>query len=142
MRAVVWVHADMLSLTHPALRIEEGAPAVFVFDEALLDAMQIGLKRVVFLYECLLEMPVSIRRGVVVDEVLAFAAEHKAERIVTGSSVSPRFEVICRDIGKKLPMGSRLEVVNDEPFVVVKEPLDLRRFSSYWQAVKHDVLGK
>lgn len=142
MKTVIWVHADMLSPSHPALRIEGGIAAVFVFDDALLEAMQVGLKRVVFLYECLLEMPVSIRRGVVADEVLAFAAEHQAVRIVTGGSVSPRFGAICDEIRKKLPMGSRLEVVNDEPFVAVEERLDLRRFSRYWQAVKRDVLGR
>ena len=141
MKTIVWIHGDCLSPKNPALEANEGAPAVFVFDDALLTQWRIGLKRVVFLYESLLEMPVSIRRGDVAKEVVAFALEHGATRIVTSESVSPRFVTTCEAIGKNMPSGSRLEVVKVEPFVEVEGRLDLKRFWRYWQVVKHKAFG-
>ena len=79
MKTIVWLHGDGLSPQNPALVANEGAPAVFVFDDALLTQWQIGLKRVVFLYESLLELPVSIRRGDVAAEVSAFAREQQRD---------------------------------------------------------------
>jgi hypothetical protein len=142
MKTVVWVHGDGLSPQDVALMANAGAPAVFVFDDALLEQWQIGLKRITFLYESLLEMPVTIRRGDVAAEVAAFALEHGATRIVTSESVSPRFVATCKAISKKMPSGSRLEVMKVEPFVEVAGRLDLKRFSRYWQMVKDKAFGK
>lgn len=108
----------------------------------MLEQWQIGLKRVVFLYESLLELPVTIRRGEVAAEVAAFALEHGATRIVTSESVSPRFVAMCKAISKKMPSGSRLEVMKVEPFVEVTGRIDLKRFSRYWQTVKDKAFGK
>jgi len=96
----------------------------------------------VFLYESLLELPVSIRRGDVAAEVSAFAREHSATRIVTSESVSPRFVAICNQISKNMPSASRLEVVAGEPFVEVEGRLDLKRFWRYWQVVKPKAFGR
>ena len=142
MKTIVWLHGDGLSPQNPALVANEGAPAVFVFDDALLTQWQIGLKRVVFLYESVLELPVSIRRGDVAAEVSAFAREHSATRIVTSESVSPRFVAICNQISKNMPSASRLEVVAGEPFVEVEGRLDLKRFWRYWQVVKPKAFGR
>lgn len=134
---VVWVNLDALSPTNPALIANAGAPAVFVFDDAYLAARKISLKRIMFMYECLLEMPVTIRRGDVAAQVLAFAQEHGASRIVTTDSVDPRLKAICEAIGKGLPDGSRLEIIPVEPFAAVENrKLDLKRFTRYWGVVK------
>ncbi|NJL55294.1 deoxyribodipyrimidine photo-lyase [bacterium] len=139
-KAVVWVHGDVLSPYGPALSAEPDAPAVFVWDDALLTEWRISLKRIAFIYECLLELPVTIRRGDVAAEVAAFAQSHGAGRIVTAESPSPRFRDLCRAISHAMPSGSRLEVLRVEPFVAHDGPLDLKRFSRYWQAVKDDAM--
>lgn len=141
MNTILWIHADNLSPDSPAFRAAPDAPAIFVFDEALLAEWEIGLKRLVFLYESLLELPVSIRRGDVPIEVVRFAQEHKATRILTNHSVSPRFEKLCKAISKNMPSGSRLEVLKDAPFVEINQRLDLKRFSRYWQTVKPKLLS-
>jgi hypothetical protein len=135
-RPVVWVHGDCLSPAGPALAAHPGAPALFVWDDALLAEYRLSLKRVVFIYECLLELPVTIRRGDVAAELLAFAAEHSADGIVTAASPSPRFAAISARVGASLPVRA-LAV---EPLVAVPGPLDLRRFSRYWRAVASAVL--
>lgn len=136
-RPVVWVHADCLSPQHPALLAYPGAPTLFVWDEELLSSLRISLKRIVFLYECLLELPVSIRRGDVAAELLAFAAEHGADGLVTSDSPSPRFAAIRARIAARLP----LHVLPVEPFVHIEQRLDLARFARYWRAVEARALS-
>jgi deoxyribodipyrimidine photo-lyase len=118
---VTWVHDAMLN---PA-RVPEGRPAVFVFDDAWIRAERLSLKRIVFLYECLMEMPVSIRRGDVVEEVSRFAAEHGADRIETLATPIPRL----REQGEALGVSW----VDPPPFVVLPSEPDLKRFSRYWK---------
>lgn len=133
---IVWVHGDALSPYNSALQAAPDAPAVFVWDEALLKEWEISLKRIVFMYECLLEMPVTIRRGNVVDEVVRFASEHDATRILTPESPSPRFRQFCGRISGQMPCDSRLEVLAGAPFIDYDGTLDLKRFSRYWRTAK------
>jgi hypothetical protein len=136
MKIVVWVHADNLSPQQPALLRQPGAPAIFVWDDALLAEWKISLKRIVFIYECLLELPVVIRRGDVVQEVCDFAREHQASQILTAASPSSRHRAYCRAVAAQMPAGSRLEVLRERPFVSVRKAPDLKRFSRYWGAVR------
>ena len=141
MNTIIWIHGDNLSPNNPALRAEKDAPAIFVWDEALLEQYQLSLKRIVFIYECLLELPVVIRKGNVVREIITFAGEHQANRILTTQSPSPRFKQICQTLLKEMPRGSQLEVYKELPFVEIDEQLDLKRFSRYWQKVKYKALN-
>ncbi len=93
-KPIVWVHGDCLSPKNPALQAYPEAAAIWVWDDALLEEWKISLKRIVFIYECLLELPVTIRRGDVAKEVVAFAQEQGADGVATAESPSPRFEVI------------------------------------------------
>jgi hypothetical protein len=129
---VVWVHGDNLSPKHPALQRYPQAPALWVFDQALLQEAQISFKRIVFLYECLLELPVTLRKGDVVTELLRFVAEHGGDRLVTCASPSPRFAQYRASLERHLPV----EVLPDAPFIAYDGPLDLKRFSRYWKVAK------
>lgn len=134
---IVWVHMDALSPTNPALTNNPDSPALFVFDETYLAERKFSLKRIAFIYECLLEMPVTIRRGDVAEQLLAFMHEHRASRIVTTESVDPRLKAICETIRKALPEGGRLEFAPVEPFAAIdNNRLDLKRFTRYWGAAK------
>ena len=74
-KPIIWVHGDCLSPKNPALQTYPDAPAIWVWDDALLEEWQINLKRIVFIYECLLELPVTIRRGDVAQEVVRLGLE-------------------------------------------------------------------
>jgi deoxyribodipyrimidine photo-lyase len=136
MSPIVWIHGDCLSPYGPALTACPGAPAIFVFDTALLAERRVSLKRVVFLYECLLELPVTIRRGDVAAQVLSFAGEHGADEVMTTASPSPRFAAISRAIASRIA----LRALPVAPFVSPRAPLDLARFARYWRAVEADAL--
>jgi deoxyribodipyrimidine photolyase len=133
---IVWIHGDNLSPHNVALKQATDAPAIFVWDDALLAQWRISLKRIAFIYECLLELPVVIRRGDVAQEVANFAQEHGATRILTTYSPSPRHRQICQKISQYMPSGSRIEVLREMPFVDYSGHIDLKRFSRYWNTVK------
>ena len=131
---VVWIHADSLSPLDPALAAHPGTPAIFVFDDVVLEGYEISLKRVQFIYECLLDLPVVIRRGGVAGEVVAFAREHRADRVVSTWTPAPRFSSLRGLIQQTLPV----EIVHPTPFAVLDKEPDLRRFSSFWRAAQKD----
>ncbi|MTJ11103.1 deoxyribodipyrimidine photo-lyase [Anabaena sp. UHCC 0187] len=131
-KPVIWINGDCLSPQNPALQAYPQAPALWVWDDALIGEWQIGLKRLTFIYECLLELPVEIRRGNVAAEVLAFAKEHNTNLVVTTDSPSPRFDDICHQIEKSV----KLEVLAREPFFEYDEYIDLKRFSRYWKVAQ------
>jgi hypothetical protein len=131
---IVWVHGDCLTPTNPALLAHPGAPALYVWDDDLLATSAVSLKRIMFMYECLLEMPVAIRRGDVAEQIVAFAREHNAGRVITTESVSPRFRTIAARIKSAVP----LTIMPVEPFLDYDGFIDLKRFSRYWSvAQKH-----
>jgi hypothetical protein len=132
---IIWVHGDVLSPENPALQAYPESPAIWVWDDALIEEWQLSLKRITFIYECLLELPVTIRRGDVAAEVIAFANEHNADGIVTAESPSPRFDGICDKIEESLP----IEVLPVEPFVKYDGYIDLKRFSRYWRVAERYV---
>jgi hypothetical protein len=134
--SIVWIHGDCLSPTNPALSAYPDAPAVFVWDDALLQDYALSLKRIVFMYECLLEMPVTIRRGDVAQEVARFAYAHGASHIVTTATPAPRFA----DIVKGLRGQHTVEIKPVEPFLNYGGRLDLRRFSRYWRTAQKQLL--
>ncbi|WP_026733781.1 DNA polymerase [Fischerella sp. PCC 9605] len=132
-KPVIWVHGDCLSPYNPALQEYPDAPAIWVWDDALIEEWQLSLKRIAFIYECLLELPVTIRRGDVAQEVLTFAKEYDAKKVVTADSPSPRFEAICDEIERSL----ELEVFEVDPFFDYDGYIvDLKRFSRYWKVAQ------
>ncbi|MGI8477689.1 MAG: hypothetical protein ACR2OO_15150 [Thermomicrobiales bacterium] len=128
-RSVVWVHADCLDPRGPALTACPGAPAIFVFDDVVLEGYQISLKRIAFISSCLLDLPFPIRRGDVAKVVSAFAVEHGAARVVTSETPTPRFAVIAAEIGRMVPV----DPLPVPPFVDLDDRVDLGRFSRYWR---------
>lgn len=136
-RPIIWIHGDNLNPRSPALREYPRSPAIFVFDNALLQAWRISLKRLIFIYECLLELPVVIRRGEdLLAQLLAFAHEHTADGVVTMQSPAPRFAAFGRQMSQMLPVRA----IDETPFVNPDQPVNLNRFSRYWQVVRRDAL--
>ena len=128
---IIWIHGEALNPYNSAFQAFPGTPAIWVWDDDLLQKGAFSLKRILFIYECLLELPITICRGNVAEEVLQLAKSHKADRIITMDSPSPRFDTILNQIEKHTPVT----VLLDEPFVRYEDKLDLRRFSRYWRKV-------
>lgn len=129
--SVWWIHDEMLR----GDVIPTGVPAVFVFDQAWIREERLSLKRIVFIYECLLAMPgIEIRHGDVVAEVGTFAAKHGTESIITYRSPLPRLKQQGNALG--------VEWIDPEPIVTLPENTDLKRFSRYWRKAEKQVLRR
>ena len=128
-RPILWIHEEALGPANPALQAWPDAPALFVFDTHWIEANRISRKRLGFLYEAALDLPLTLRKGDVVSEVLAFAQRHEADGVVTSSAVDPRLERIGTAIDAKLPV----QLLDPEPFVELPRPPRLGRFSRYWR---------
>lgn len=128
-RPILWVHEEALGPRNPALLAWPEAPALFVFDTAWIEDAAISRKRLAFLYESALALPVTLRQGDVAAEVIAFAKRHNADGVVSSTPVDPRLERIADAIDQQLP----LELLAPEPFVSLSRPPRLGRFSRYWR---------
>lgn len=129
MKPLVWVHADCMRRDAPFWTPHGNSPAVFVFDGRQIHEDQWTLKRIAFLYECLLELPVEILRGDTVEQLLAAMKQHACDSVVTAESLDPRIHATI----ESLQQHTFVEVVADVLFVDLHGPIDLRRFSRYWQ---------
>ena len=129
-KTVVWVHGDCLIPYNPALQAVPDASALFVWDDRLLAEWKISLKRIVFMYECLLELPVTIRRGEMAAELSRFVTERGAERILTTESPSPHFIATCNQLQTQ---NIQLEILPVEPLINYEGEFDLKRFSRFWR---------
>ena len=131
MSEIVWLHED-------GLRLDDcrGLPALFVFDDRQMQAQGYGLKRITFIYETLVELGMVIRRGDTVAEVLRFAAEHEARRVVHRPTVCPKRRAILRALAGHVA----LRELPEPPFVSAPDRLDLKRFSRFWRHVEASAL--
>ena len=128
-RPILWIHEEALGPTNPALQAWPEAPALFVFDTQWIQRSRISRKRLGFLYETALELPLTLRKGDVAAEVLAFAHRHRADGVVTSTGVDPRLQQITEAIKTVLP----LQELDPDPFVELPRPPRLGRFSRYWR---------
>jgi hypothetical protein len=131
---LIWIHADCLHRASPAYRAYPDSPSLFVWDDAELQRAGWSLKRIGFIYECLLDLPVTIRRGDPVSEVRRFAQELQCSGIATMASPDPRIQAQAAAMGA--------EIVPLEPFVELRGILDLARFSRYWRKAESALLGE
>lgn len=128
-RPVLWVHEEALGPRNPALLENPDSPAIFVFDARWINEPCISRKRLGFLYESALDLPITLRKGDVAKEVIAFAERHDADGVVSSLPVDPRLERIAASIEKHC----QLELLEPEPFVTMPRPPRLGRFSRYWR---------
>lgn len=139
---LVWIHEECLNPFSPALQAHPNASRVFVFDENA--SQQTSLKRLVFQYECLLEIPnIEIRKGDIAEQLTLAAQEHNCSHIVTTAAVAPNLQAICTQLQREANLA--LSILTPEPFVELSaataKQLDLKRFSRYWQAIKRQALS-
>lgn len=130
MSSIIWLHEDALSASHPAFA--SGAPALHIWDDAYLRAQDYSLKRLVFIYESLCQLPVTIERA----DTLTLLRESPATTILIPESPNP----FIRQVAAALPPEKTVTWVPAVPFVTLKKPFTARRFFQYWQKAEKSAL--
>lgn len=132
MRSVVWVHEDMLRANHPIFVKYPTAPAAWVWDDVDLRRSPMSMKRIIFRYQAIEEMPVSILRGDSVAELLKFAAENGADRIATAESANPRVRFLLDRLAESISVDR----LPEREFRDYEGQLDIRNFARYWRSIR------
>ncbi len=136
---LVWINEESLDPYGPALTAHPQAQSVFIFDEGAIESARWSIKRLAFIYECLLEIPnIHIYRGSTVDILLLLIKERGYSAIATTPVVDPRLQDASERISKFIPV----QHYPVEEFAPVEHVRDLRRFSRYWTGVESMVVGK
>ena len=132
-----WLHEDALRAEHPVLQEARSEDTLcFVWDDAHLEAMGYSFQRLVFIFETLAELGVTIFRGKT-DEVLL----RQAQQLGTNSLQVPDTpNPALQDIIAALRSELHVEVIADKPFVILKRPPDLRRFFRYWKSARGQLM--
>ena len=138
MSTLVWLHEDRLRANDPALAANPGSPSVFVWDDTRLRAEGYTLKRVAFVYECLLETPARILRGDTVSTLLAAVGDAGADRIATTESVNPHFAECVDALQRK----TEVAIVLPDSLVPLDLDADLRRFARFWKKAEPYAFGR
>ncbi|MEM7332663.1 MAG: hypothetical protein AAF490_11260 [Chloroflexota bacterium] len=131
-KQIIWIHGDNLNPNSPAIQAAPSAPAVFVWDDAYLEKADISFKRILFIYESLLELPVTILRGQVDHEVANFAKAHNAQSILTTPSPSAGFTRYSQRLREQ---GFDIQIFEEDPFVIIPNTYH-KRFSRYWKVAQ------
>lgn len=132
MSDLVWLHEDALCREHPVFEAAApGACAVFVWDDAYLQQMGYGFKRLVFIYETLLELNLGIFRGDLVECLGQLARQH-GSRILVPATPNPQL----RHTIERLSNEFEVEVIAEQAFVTLPREPDLRRFFRYWNKAR------
>ncbi len=132
---LLWIHTDSLNPQDPTLLAHPHSPAVFVWDTAGSDpwllAERISLKRILFLAECLQQMPpqIELRSGDLATELLSAARTARATHILALRTPDPRLKAAGQTLERHLPVLW----IDPPAFTDPSRTYDLRRFSRYWQ---------
>lgn len=126
---LVWMHEDMLRADHPAFdAVEADTRAVFAWDDAYFDKMDYGLKRRVFIYQCLLDLPVDIYHG----ETCAILRHFAPQKIITGKTPNPHLKAKMAGLRETC----QVKTIADTPFVQLGDSAPLKRFFRYWNKAR------
>ena len=137
MSGMVWLHEDALGRDHPVFAAAgPGCDAFFVWDEAYLRDMDYGFKRLVFIYETLVDLPLTVLRGDT-RQCLSHLAGERGGRIFVPDTPNPHLRRIIEDLQRDFCV----DVVAAPPFVELPREPDLKRFFRYWNRARKYALS-
>lgn len=132
MSKLIWIHEDALRLSHPVFASSDHE-AFFVWDEEYFIHMNYAFPRLVFIYETLCEMGVNVYKGKALDVITQLAKQHDSNSIYIPFTPNPRLQSV---MGKLEDGGLHIEVVPDEPFIILEQKPNLKRFFRYWNKAR------
>lgn len=122
---LILLHEESMRMTHPVFKVAPNhAKVIYVWDDEYLKRSAYSLKRLIFIYENLSEMEVTILRG----DTSSILEEINPSIIYIPTTNNPLLLEIIHSIKKVFS----IQMVEDEPFVVLSQPIKYSRFYQYW----------
>lgn len=132
MAALIWLHEEALSLTHPVF---DSAPpdtqAVFIWDEAYFREQAYSLKRLVFLYECVADL--GIMRVNATSAAWLLDSPH--DKIYVPASPNPWIRGVIQAVAEQ----KEVCVIAAPPAFCVPAAAEYRRFFPFWRDVENSL---
>lgn len=136
-RPLVWITLDSASGVSPAVTMFPESPRLFVVDPAWLAAERPSLKRLVFLWECLADIPeIEIHLGEPVAVLRSRAAELGCDCLAVAETPCPRIRHAVLMLRETLPVYACAWPA----FCDRTRVNDLGRFSRYWQKIRRSAM--
>jgi hypothetical protein len=122
---LIWLHEEALRTSHPVFKAApQGTRAIFVWDDDYLQKLGYSLKRLVFVYETLCELPVDIIRG----DTVSVIKELAPSQLYIPESHKPHIVQLINS----LKVVTAVEIEQDDAFVQIPQTKDFKRFFKYW----------
>jgi len=136
-RPLVWLTLDSAAATSPVVVAHPAAPRVVVIDREWLARERPALKRLVFLWECLADVPgVEIHSGDPAAVLPARAAALGCDGIAVADTPCPLVRRAAAAVAAVLPVA----VCPWPLFCDQRRVADLGRFSRFWQKVSRSAM--
>ena len=141
MAGLIWLHEEALRADHPVFAAGSGATALFCWDVDYMAAADIGLRRQIFIYESLLELDVTIIRGVASQVLPLVLRRDQVKQLYVPDTPNP---LIRQELSKVTDAvaGLAVELVSDRPFVQLAATPNLGRFFRYWNKARKQALRR
>lgn len=126
---LIWIHVEALRATHPNLMAAAaGIKAIHVWDDHYFRQANYSLKRLVFIYETLCELPIDIIYG----NTLEVVRELAPSLLYVPATHNP----LLLSLIDSLKSVVSVRLVEDEVFASIKNPVTSKRFFQYWNQAK------
>ena len=124
-KPLILLHEESLRMTHPIFHsAPEGTRFIYIWDDEYVLHSGYSLKRLIFIFETLCELKIDILRG----DTREILLEISPSLVYLPVTNNPHLLEIIQSIGEVLP----IKMVEDEPFVNLKKPIQFNRFFQYW----------
>lgn len=130
---LIWIHEQSLRITHPVFsHAPIGTKAVFIWDDHYFHQLNYSLKRLVFIYETLCEMPVQIIHG----DTVTIIRDMMPSALYVAASNKPSIISLFNELQKI----ASVQIIADEDFVLIEKSNDFKRFFPYWNLASKTAL--
>ncbi|MDX2165164.1 MAG: hypothetical protein SFW07_07095 [Gammaproteobacteria bacterium] len=126
-REIIWIHDKALN-SFLVQAINDKAKAIFVWDDEYFKTRSYSLKRLVFIYETLCQMPVDVIKGQTIEIIRSLSPSKITTLYVADTKI--------KEIIQHLTKNFDVEVVRSHPFVKIPDGYEFRRFFKYWDKAK------
>ncbi len=126
---LILLHEEALSINHRVFNVApKGTKAIYVWDDSYFTQTKYSLKRLVFIYESLCDLPIDIIYGNIIDVVKELAPQK--------IFIPATNNFMINDSIDKIKLILNVQLVDDKPFVDINNSIEFRRFFQYWSKAK------
>lgn len=130
LRELIWVHdkalnKELIVQQNP----DEQSRALFIWDDNYFQNSAYSLKRLIFIYETLCQMPLTIVKADTFDLIKSLAPAKIKTFYTADTSIKQMID--------KLSSIYEVEIIKPKSFVSITSSHEFKRFFTYWNSAKN-----